>query len=227
MNSPKITTTLTRTVTGLLVLFACVAGGCIAFGAYFAYSALVNAHRDALESRYVISAQRVAGTAELAAALGIALPSQATLAPLVAREAELDPTIAALDITDENGTVLFSNIADRLGSKPSNSDRIAVSRPIRNDLGRQIGSATVHYDAQVMLDAQQAMAADMRKIAIPAALAACLATLLIGVLLVRRLQRAAQRAADPAHWPAAAHHALDDVQATHARVAAALGVRPS
>ncbi|WP_420226819.1 hypothetical protein [Pigmentiphaga litoralis] len=212
---------MTRTVSGLLALFALVAGACIALGAYFTYGALVAAHRDALESRYVLAAQRVAGTAELAASFGIALPAQTTLTPLIEREARLDASIVALDVLDASRTVLFSTRPDRVGhaATPLGED---VVRPIRNDLGRDIGRAVVHYDDAAALQARASLARQIRTVAIPAALVASLGTLLIGWVLARRLHGRAVRAADPVSWPAQAHDALDDVAAVHARLAARL-----
>lgn len=214
---------MTRTVSGLLALFALVAGACIALGAYFTYGALVAAHRDALESRYVLAAQRVASTAELAASFGITLPAQTTLTPLIEREARLDASILTLDVLDASRTVLFSTRPDRVGraATPLGED---VVRPIRNDLGRDIGRAVVQYDDAAALQARASLARQIRTVAIPAALVASLGTLLIGWLLARRLQGRALRAADPASWPAQAHDARDDIAVTHARLAARLGV---
>ena len=214
---------MTRTVSGLLALFALVAGACIALGAYFTYGALVAAHRDALESRYVLAAQRVAGTAELAASFGITLPAQTTLTPLIEREARLDASIVTLDVLDASRTVLFSTRPDRVGqaATPVGED---VVRPIRNDLGREIGRAVVQYDDAAALQARASLARQIRTVAIPAALAASIGTLLMGWVLARRLQNRAVRAANPASWPVQAHDAMDDIAATHARLAARLGV---
>lgn len=215
---------MTRTVSGLLALFALVASACILLGAYFTYGALVSAHRDALESRYVLAAQRIAGTAERAASFGIALPAQSTLAALTEREARLDAGIVALDVVDEIRSVVFSTQAARVGQMAP-SLGVEVTRPIRNDLGREIGWVVVQYDDAAALAARHALARQIRGVAIPAALAACLGTLLIGWLLARRLHARARRAADPATWPVHAHEALDDIAATHARLAARLGWR--
>ncbi|OYZ92450.1 MAG: hypothetical protein B7Y01_01745, partial [Xanthobacter sp. 17-67-6] len=76
-----------RTTLGLIALFAMIAAACVAFGAYFSYVTLQNAHRNAVEARFSITAERIAATAQFAASLGIALPAQTTLSELVAREA--------------------------------------------------------------------------------------------------------------------------------------------
>lgn len=184
----------------------------MAFGAYFAYASLLNAQRDALQSRFAISAQRVQSAAELASSFGITLSGQATLAPLLLREASLDPAVRAFDVSDSAGAVLFSSVNGRGGTAAAPADTHTVSRPIRNDLGVVIGATTIYYDAALERMGAQRLADAMRAAALPAVVLACVAALLAGFALLHRLQGAARAAGDPATWPLAARQARADLQ---------------
>ncbi len=206
-----------RTTLGLIALFAMIAAACVAFGAYFSYVTLQNAHRSAVEARFSITAERIAATAQFAASLGIALPAQTTLSELVAREARLDPAVDSIDILDDRGTVLFSSLSTRVGA-PAGALPHAVGRRIENDLAAAIGRVVVRYDPASMEAGARALADDLRTIAIPTLIGAALATIAIGILLAADLKRAARRAAEPEKWPPAARTALAAAQAAHASV---------
>lgn len=210
---------MTRTTLWLIALFALIAAACVAFGAYFSYVTLLNAHRAAIEARFGITAERLAGTAERASSLGIALPAQATLADLLRREAEIEAAIASIDVVDERDVVLFSSDPGRVGQADPKV-RSAVSRRITNDLGAAIGRVEVRYDPATLAAGSAALADDLSVIAIPTLAVACLATILVGLLLAMSLRRSALRAAEPAFWPPAARAAYEAVSQVHARTAA-------
>lgn len=206
-----------RTTMGLIALFAMIAAACVAFGAYFSYVTLQNAHRNAVEARFAITADRIATTAQFAASLGIALPAQSTLEDLVRREARLDPDVQSIDILDDHDTVLFSSAQGRAGS-PAGPLPHAVGARIENDLAAKIGRVVVRYEAAAIEAGDKALAEDLGMIALPTLIGAALATIAIGILLAADLQRAARRAAEPNKWPPAARSALASVKATHASV---------
>lgn len=203
---------------GLILLFAAIAAACVAFGAYFSYVTLQTAHRKAIEARFSVTASRIAGSAETAASLGIALPAQQPLADLVRREARLDAAILSIDVTDERGRILFSSDPDRIGTADTARMASTVSRGIENDLAAIIGRIVVRYDPVTLAEGEASLAVDLRAIAMPALVGAGLATIAIGLLLASGLGRAARRAADPARWPPAARAALQEAEALHAAI---------
>lgn len=206
-----------RTTIGLIALFALIAAACVAFGAYFSYVTLLNAHRHAIESRFAISAERISGVAEMASSLGIALPAQTTLTDLLRREAGIEASILSIDVTDEKGVALFSSDPRRIGEPSPVTRGLSVGQPIENDLAATIGRVVVRYNPKVLAAGANALEADLQFIALPTLLAACFATIAIGLLLAAGLRRAAVRAQDPASWPAAARAALAAADAAHAR----------
>ncbi len=207
---------MTRTTAVLIGLFAMIAAACVAFGAYFSYATLLNANRAAVEARFAITAQRVAATAELASSLGIALQAQQTLGDLLQREARIDAVVTTIDVTDEHDLVLFSSNPQRIGNTDPGRAPATVARPIENDIGKRIGKVVVHYNPAVLAQGAEALAEDLRGIAVPTLAAAALATVAVGLLLAAGLKRAVRRAADPASWPAAARAALASAEAAHA-----------
>ncbi|MGU3494995.1 hypothetical protein ACLBXM_13210 [Xanthobacteraceae bacterium A53D] len=207
---------MTRTTFVLIGLFAMIAAACVAFGAYFAYATLLTANRSAVEQRFAITAQRIGMTAELANGLGIALPAQTTLADLIRREQRIDPAIRIIDVTDERGQVLFSTDPARAGRIEAARPPDSVSRVMENDLEARIGRVIVHYDPVVLARGAEALAEDLRVIAVPTLAAAALATIMVGLLLAALLRRSVRRASDPVSWPQPALAALASVDAAHA-----------
>lgn len=207
---------MTRTALWLIGVFALIAAACVAFGAYFSSVTLVNAYRSAVEARFAVTAERMAGVVERAASLGIALQAQATLPALLAREARIEPALLSIDLVDEHGAVVFSSDAGRVGTTPELAPRHAVRRVARNDLDEPIAQVVMRYDPQVLAAGGESLRADLWRIAWPSLIGACCATVAVGLLLAMALRRAAQRAADPARWPPAARAALADVEAAHA-----------
>ncbi len=211
---------MTRTTVGLITLFALIAAVCVAFGAYFSYITLQNAHRQAVEARFSITAERIAQTAQVADALGIALPMQETLTAVLRREERLDHAIRSIDVVDRKGLVLFSSAPSRVGATGERRPPDSVSSGIENDLGQLIGQVVVRYDPEALAAGAAALAQDLEHIAIPTLLGAGLATMLIGLLLALGLKRAVRRAADPQSWPPAAVSARAAADAAHAPLTA-------
>ena len=206
---------MARITLGLIAVFALIAAACVAFGAYFSYVTLLNAHRSVIEARFGIAAERVADVAEQAASLGIALPAQVTLPGLLDREAGVEPGILSMDIADEHGVILFSSDAVRVGAAEEKSAARGLSRPVRNDLNEAIGRVVVRYDPHVLAAGAAALGDDLRTIAWPALAGAAVATIFIGLLLAATLHRAVRRAAEPGLWPQAARAALASAEAIH------------
>ncbi|MDE1568519.1 hypothetical protein [Aquabacter sediminis] len=207
---------MTRTTVGLITLFALIAAVCVAFGAYFSFITLQNAHRQAVEARFAITAERIAQTAQVAEALGIALPTQETLTAVLRREQRLDAVIRSIDVVDRKGQVLFSSAADRVGTSEPRRPTDSVSAGIENDLAALIGQVVVRYDPHALEAGAKALSEDLWRIAIPTLAGAGIATLLIGLLLAFGLKRAVRRAWDPGSWPPAALSARAAADAAHA-----------
>lgn len=206
---------MARITLGLIAVFALIAAACVAFGAYFSYVTLLNAHRGVIEARFGIAAERVAEVAEQAASLGIALPAQVTLPALLDREAGVEPGIRSMDIADERGVILFSSDPARVGAAEEADGGRGLTRPVRNDLNEGIGRVVVRYDPHVLASGAAALGEDLRTIAWPALAGAAAATIVIGLLLAATLHRAVRRAAEPGLWPPAARAALASVEAVH------------
>ncbi|MDI4657783.1 hypothetical protein [Xanthobacter autotrophicus] len=210
---------MARTTLGLIAVFALIAAACVAFGAYFSYVTLLNAHRSVIEARFGIAAERVADVAEQAASLGIALPAQSTLTSLLDREARVEPAIRSMDLADERGIVLFSSDPARLGIAEAQDGGRGLTRPVRNDLNEVVGHVVVRYDPQILAAGAAALGNDLKVIALPALIGAGVATIVIGLLLAALLRRAVRRAADPGAWPPAARAALAAAERVHNEVA--------
>lgn len=206
---------MARITLGLIAVFALIAAACVAFGAYFSYVTLLNAHRGVIEARFGIAAERVAEVAEQAASLGIALPAQVTLPALLEREAGVEPGIRSMDLADERGVILFSSEPARVGAAEETNGGRGLTRPVRNDLNEVIGRVVVRYDPHVLAAGAAALGDDLRAIAWPALAGAAAATIVIGLLLAATLHRAVRRAAEPGLWPPAARAALASVEAVH------------
>lgn len=206
---------MARITLGLIAVFALIAAACVAFGAYFSYVTLLNAHRGVIEARFGIAAERVAAVAEQAASLGIALPAQVTLPALLEREAGVEPGIRSMDLADERGVILFSSDPARVGTAEEKAGARGLARPVRNDLNEEIGRVVVRYDPHVLAAGAAALGEDLRTIAWPALAGAAAATIIIGLLLAATLHRAVRRAAEPGLWPPAARAALASVEAVH------------
>ncbi|MFG1282817.1 hypothetical protein [Xanthobacter autotrophicus] len=212
---------MARTTLGLIAVFALIAAACVAFGAYFSYVTLLNAHRSVIEARFGIAAERVADVAEQAASLGIALPAQSTLTSLLDRESRVEPAIRSMDLADERGIVLFSSDPQRVGIAEAQDGGRGLTRPVRNDLNEVIGRVVVRYDPQILAAGAAALGDDLKVIALPALIGAGVATIVIGLLLAALLRRAVRRAADPRAWPPAARAALAAAESVHNEAAGA------
>ncbi|MFG1303870.1 hypothetical protein V5F34_06985 [Xanthobacter autotrophicus] len=212
---------MARTTLGLIAVFALIAAACVAFGAYFSYVTLLNAHRSVIEARFGIAAERVADVAEQAASLGIALPAQSTLTSLLDRESRVEPAIRSMDLADERGIVLFSSDPQRVGIAEAQDGGRGLTRPVRNDLNEVIGRVVVRYDPQILAAGAAALGDDLKVIALPALIGAGVTTIVIGLLLAALLRRAVRRAADPRAWPLAARAALAAAESVHNEAAGA------
>ncbi len=213
---------MTRTTLWLIALFALIAAACVAFGAYFSYVTLLNAHRSAIEQRFAITVERLATTVQRAASLGIALPAQTTLGDLLRREADIEPAISSIDVVSNHGAVLFSSDPTRVGMAEGGNKR-DVSHAVTDDIGTIVGRVTLRYDPKVLAAGAAALERDLIVIAVPTLAAACIATILIGLLLALALRRAARRAAEPKSWPPAARAAFAAAQEAHGPAAQAHG----
>lgn len=207
---------MTRTALWLIAVFALIAAACVAFGAYFSSVTLLNAHRHTVEARFAYTAERLVAVVERAAALGIALPAQTTVASLLEQEARIEPALLSIDLVDEHGTVIFSSDSHRLGRAEGATPAYAVSRVARNDFDVPIGRVVMRYDPRVLDAGAEALRVDLWRIGWPVLLAAAGATAAVGLLLALALRRAARRAATPHLWPPAARAVLAEIDAAHA-----------
>lgn len=212
-----------RAILPLVMVFATIVSGCVGMGAYFAYAALRADHRVILEDRLALATDRVAGTARLSLSLGISLSEQATLVPLLRREARLEPLARAVDVLDADGRIIFSNDPRRVGGRPQTADGVPVASPIGNDIGDQLGQVVLYYDPAPVAATVDALWTELMPLAIATVSGAGIVTLILGMLAAGRLRRDAARAADLATWPAAARRRAVEAEAALDGIAHRLG----
>lgn len=129
-----------RALMHLALLVSLLVAGCLATGAWFAEGTLQRAHLNAVESRFNITLDRIASSAENAAALGISLPMQARLPYILMDERTQDPDIDWISVVDASHQMLFQDGV----AHNSNADRV-LNHAIHDDLGLMIGQVQLHY----------------------------------------------------------------------------------
>ena len=76
-------------------------------GTYLVQATLRTAQDETFQARFALLAQRAAGAAENAQALGIALSAGSPVAALLEREAALEPALLSFDIVGAQGQTLL------------------------------------------------------------------------------------------------------------------------
>ena len=118
-------------------------------GTYLVQATLRTAQDETFQARFALLAQRAAGAAENAQALGIALSAGSPVAALLEREAALEPALLSFDIVGAQGQTLLQT-RGRAADGPAPAASAWTQAPIRNDLGQSVAQVRLHYDEAVL-----------------------------------------------------------------------------
>lgn len=167
----------------LIAAMTVVVGAGVAGGAYLANATLAKAKAEAIASRFAIIAERVANSAEQAAAMGIAPGEQSVLEKTIGLEVKVDYAIKSLEVADAAGVVLFSSEPDRVGKTFKAQGEAMVSAMVRDDLDKPIARVDLRYNDASIVQSRARVGEVIFQSAWPAVLAACAATALLGLTL--------------------------------------------
>lgn len=178
-----------------LPLFAVIVGFATALGAYMNYSGVRGAYLDLIRDRMELVADDVAVVIESAVSVGIPPAEQTTLPGLLARQAEADPMIRAIDVVAPEGGALFTSLPEGHQRSGDQAGVLTLARPVHNDFGVEVARLVVTYDRLAPARRIDAFGRSILRDAIPAGLVAVLLGSLAAFLLLSRLNRRADRAA--------------------------------
>lgn len=182
-----------------LPVFAVIIGFATFLAAYMNFSGVRSAYLDLIRSRMAMIAEEIGGDISAAEGLGIGLAEQATLPRLLTLQASTDPRMLSIDVAGENGTVLFSSDADRVGmSDDAGADAAAFryQQRVVNDFEAPVGAVVVRLDRTAMDAEVDRFRFETLRGAVPAGLAAILAGCLICLGLLTNLHRRARHSAE-------------------------------
>jgi hypothetical protein len=179
-------------------VFAVIIGFAMFLAAYMNFSGVRSAYLDLIRSRMAMTADGIGNDVSTASTLGIRLTEQTTLPGLLARQKATDPLTLSIDVASDDGTVVFSSDAKRVGAKDAAANDSAAFRQeehIANDIGAAVGSVIVRLD-RAAIDAEiDRLRFEILNGAIPAGLGAVAAGSLICLLLLTNLHRRARQSA--------------------------------
>lgn len=167
----------------LIAAMTVVVGAGVAGGAYLANATLAKAKAEAIASRFAIIAERVASSAEQAAAMGIAPGEQSVLEKTIGLEVKVDYAIKSLEVADASGLVLFSSEPERVGKTFKPQGEAMVSAIVRDDLDKPIARVDLRYNDDSIVQSRARLGEVIFQAAWPAVIAACLSTAVLGTLL--------------------------------------------
>ena len=193
--TPWASAAMARLLWRLAALLALICAVTLLASGVLIENALRSAQREAFTARFELAAQRAAGVAENALALGGLLAPDTPLAGLLARESALEPALRSFGIVSEQGDLLLdAPMPDTVHSAPGGA---VSSVPIRNDLGQAVAWVRLRYDDTGLRAAGQRLRHAIQLAIWPALALVCGAIALLCAALVARLRR---RTAPP-RWP--------------------------
>ncbi|PSJ57697.1 hypothetical protein C7I84_16825 [Mesorhizobium ephedrae] len=195
-----------------LPVFAVIIGFAMFLAAYMNFSGVRSAYLDLIRSRMAMVAESIGTDVSTAHALGIRLTEQTTLPGLLARQAASDPLTLSIDVLSEDGTVVFSSDAGRVGVPDRAGDDPGAFRDERrlvNDFGAPVGAVLVRLDRGTIDGTIDGLRRDILNGAIPAGIGAVIAGSLACLLLLTGLHRRARRSATGAGDDPIAHAATE------------------
>lgn len=151
-----------RSQQAYIALCTVIVGVFLCVGAYLSYDALRNNGHEIVRSRFELSAQRVALTAQRAMSTGLELSTQTTLPGLLRRSMDQDPAILSFDVIDSRGLVIFSADPTRTGNPVEKADDNIVSHDLLDDLGQRQGSVQVQFGKTLLSDLEDQFANELQ-----------------------------------------------------------------
>lgn len=165
-------------------VFLLVLAACLVLGTQLTYSAAETAYRDSIAGRLRMIALQISATIQESQSLGIALDAQDSLPALIGREAVGVPDLAAIEIVDSTGAVVFSSAA-----APGAGEPVVVA--VFDDLGQQIGAVRMVRDFTGETARLGALRRDLLARALPIALVVLAVAAVFLVVMTRGRQAAA------------------------------------
>lgn len=136
--------------------------------AFLNYSKFKSSLEDAVESRVLFVGHNISDSLEQTLAIGSSISAAQPIKGLIELEKQNDSIILTIDVADDEGDILFSTDAQRVGTKipkPSATDFeengswrlaepkwVAMGIPVRNTFDLQVGTVVMRY-ASTYLDA--------------------------------------------------------------------------
>jgi hypothetical protein len=187
-------------------VFAVIIGLAMALAAYLNFTGVRTAYLDLIRSRMAMSAESIGNNIAIAHGLGIRLSEQVTLPALLGRQAAADPLLKSIDVVSEEGAILFSSDAVRVGTADAaalDAGAFRHQQHIVNDFGAPVGTVVVRLDGVVIDSRIDELRLAVLAGSVPAGIGAVIGGCLICLLLLTRLHRRAEasvkgRAADDA-----------------------------
>ncbi|WP_442579738.1 hypothetical protein ACSBOB_30340 [Mesorhizobium sp. ASY16-5R] len=179
-------------------VFAVIIGFAMFLAAYMNFSGVRSAYLDLIRSRMAMTADGIGNDISTASTLGIRLTEQTTLPGLLARQAATDPLTLSIDVASDDGTVVFSSDAKRVGANDAAGGDASAFRQedhIVNDIGAPVGTVVVRLNRSAIDAEIDRLRFDILNGAVPAGLFAVAAGSLICLLLLTNLHRRARRSA--------------------------------
>jgi hypothetical protein len=177
----------------LLVLLPLLAAA-VALGAYLNYASVRNSYLSMVSERHETVATRIARDAEVAMSMGLPLAGQDALVRSLAREREVDPLIASVDVVALSGRVLHSSDADRAGGAISGeTEAMRVAAPVQTAFDTVEGQVVVRADRMAIEANLSELASGILRTAIIVFLAAAALVTAAVVLAVRALEQRLSR----------------------------------
>jgi hypothetical protein len=196
---PPIEDFMFRLALRTLPVFAVIIGFATFLAAYMNFSGVRSAYLDLIRSRMAMVAQEVGGDISAALALGIGLGEQATLPRLLVLQASTDPRMKSIDVVAEDGAVLFSSDAARVGvpdEAGADPGTFRYQQRIVNDFEVPLGTVVMRLDRTAMDAEVEGLRMEILWGAVPAALGAILAGCLACLGLLTHLHRRARHSAE-------------------------------
>lgn len=179
-----------------LPLFAVIVGFAMALGAYMNFSGVRGAYLDLIRDRMQMVATDVGTVIESAVSVGIPPAEQVTLPALLARQAEADPIIRAINVVAPDGRLLFSSEPETDAPPAGDAGEVlTIERPTLNDFGVEVARLVIVYDRSASSARIESFGRAILADALPAGLIAVLAGSLAAFLVLTRLHRRASLAA--------------------------------
>lgn len=182
-----------------LPVFAVIIGFATFLAAYMNFSGVRSAYFDLIRSRMAMIAEGIGNDISAANALGIGLAEQATLPNLLTLQASTDPLTLSIDVAADDGKIIFSSDAGRIGvpdAGGADGGAFRYEEHIVNDFDAPVGTVVIRFNRSAMDAEIEQLRFDILNGAVPAGVGAVIAGCLICLVLLTGLHRRARQSAE-------------------------------